>query len=211
MSSNFKDPISKSTFFNEADFVPRPISSRITRHTLLITLFTLLSICGSLVTVNAQRRDNLTNEEDLQIREVQELDARMKVLVHVISRRLLALSTPTATKSKEIKKETDKWGELRMGTTLELFYDIQRTLDEAIAKIDDVAEREQKNPLFSKAVHVLSEGCQNFTPQFKSFVDKATDPKERALIVNSIETCSQIIEASTRVPKEEKQEKKKKN
>ena len=200
----------KLPFFTES--VISGVARRLTfppaaHRTLLITFFTVLTICGSLLTAHAQRRDNLTNEEDLQVREVQELDARMKVLVQVINRRLLALSSPDVAQSKQIRKDVDKWGELRTGTTAELFYDIQRTLDEAIAKLEDVADREQKNPLFSKAVHTLSEGCQNFTPQFKSFMDKATDQKEKGLIFGALESCLQIIEASGKVPKEEKKKK----
>jgi hypothetical protein len=213
MSSKFKVQSSKSQFFKAGSLLNsarRIFFSRLNHRALLITFSVLLTICGSFLTTNAQKRDNLTNEEDLQIRETQELDARMKALMHVVNRRLLALSTPNAAESKQIQKETSTWGALRTGTTMELFSDIQRTLDEAIAKIDDVAAREQKNPLFAKAVNILSESCQKFTPQFRSFIDRVSDPKERALISNSIENCTLIIEASARVPKEEKKEEKKK-
>jgi hypothetical protein len=210
MNSKFKIQNSKSLLCskNFLSVVPRRlISLRITNHALLITLFTLLTICGSLLTVNAQKRDNLTNEEDLQIREAQELDVRMNVIVQVINRRLLALSTPDAAQTKQIQKDTDKWGALRTGTTTELFHDIHRTLEEAIAKIEDVADREQKNPLFSKAIHILSEGCQGFIPRFRSFIDKTSDQKEKGLISGTIESCTQIIEASGKVPKEKKKKK----
>lgn len=213
MSSKFKVQSSRSQFFKTGSLLnnARRILFPLFNHqAFLITLFALLTICGSILTAHAQKRDNLTNEEDLQIRETQELDARMKALMHVINRRLIALSAPNAAENKQIQKETSAWGALRTGTTIELFSDIQKTLDEAIAKIDDVAAREQTNPLFARAVHVLSESCQKFTPQFKSFMDKASDPKERALISNSIENCTLIIEASTRVPKEEKKDEKKK-
>lgn len=213
MSSKFKVQSLKSSFETKdlLSIACRFNFASINRRILFASLFAILIICGSFITVSAQKRDNLTNEEDLQIREAQELDARMKVLVQVINRRLLALSDPNAAQSKQIQKDADSWGELRTGSSTDLLFDIQKTLDEAIAKIDDVAEPEQKNPLFSKAVYILSEACQSFSPQFKSLMDKASDQKERVIISNSLDNCAQIIEASAKVPKEIKPEKKKKN
>ena len=178
-----------------------------------LLLFGLLVIYFLPLTANAQKRDNLTNEEDLIVREIQEIDGRMQVFVKIIDRRLFALTDPNAKTSKQAQKDTNNdWGELRTGTIGELFWDIQKTLDEAIGKIDDVAERDQKNPLFGKAVHVLSDGCEKWQPQFKSFLDKTTDDKVKGLILNSADSCAQILEASKKVsaevPKDDKKKKK---
>lgn len=153
--------------------------------------------------ITAQKRDNLTDKEDLIIREAQELDARMKVLSKVIDRRLQALGEVQIIDSKK-KKEKDEsdWGELRTGTIGELFWDINKTLDEAIMRIDDVAEREMNNPLFGKSVHILAENCQKWNPKFKIFLDKTTDEKDRGSVLSSIEHCTQITEASKKVSKE---------
>ena len=171
---------------------------------LFLIIVTLLSLS---IVVSAQKRDNLTDKEDLQVREIQEFDLRIKVYVKIIDRRLLAISDSTAPNSKQVQKDIDTWGELRTGASRDLFWDIQKTLDEAIGKIDDVAEREMNNPLFGKGVHILSDACQKWTPQFKSNLDKTTDEKEKGLIINSIESCQQVIEASAKVPKEEKKKK----
>lgn len=162
----------------------------------------LILLCFS-ANISAQKRDNLTDKEDLIIREAQELDLRMKVLSKVIDRRLQALGDTQVVEVKK-KKEKDEsdWGELRTGTFGELFYDINKTLDEAIIKIDDAAERDMTNPLFGKAVHVLAENCQKWTPKFKTFLDKPADEKEKGLVLGSIEYCTQIIEASAKVSKE---------
>ena len=172
-------------------------------------LILLLAIVGLSLTASAQKRDNLTDKEDLQVREAQELDLRMKIFVKIIDRRFLAISDVNAPNNKQVQKDTDLWGDLRIGTSQELFWDIQKTIDEAILKLDDAAERDQKNPLFSKAVHILTEACQKWLPQFKSAIGKTTDEKEKGLILASIDYCHQVIEASTKVPKTE--EKKKKN
>ena len=157
---------------------------------------------------NAQvKRDNLTDKEDMQVREAQELDLRMKVYVRIIERRLLAISNPNAPQTKELQKEAETLGDVRTGTSSDLYWDIQKTLNEAIGKIDDAAERDINNPLFGKAVHILTDGCQKWQPQFKAGIEKTQDEKEKGLILSSVESCSQIIEASAKVPKEEKKKK----
>lgn len=161
--------------------------------------------------VFSQKRDNLTNEEDMLVREAQEIDLRMKVFSKVIDRRLAAIGNPNAAESKQSQKDINKdWGALRTGTNTELFYDIQKTLEEAISKIDDVAERDQKNPLFGSAVHILADNCKGWLPQFKIFGKKTSDQQERNAIVNSINSCNQITEASGKVSKETPKEEKKK-
>lgn len=173
---------------------------------LLLTVFITFS-------ANAQKRDNLTNEEDLLVRDAQEIDLRMKVFAKVIDRRLFALTDANAKTSKQAQKDTNNdWGELRTGTIGELFWDIQKTLDEAISKIDDVAERDSKNALLGKAVHIMAKACKDWQPQFKSFIDKTAEEKERGVILSANEYCDQIIEASTKVtdetPKDDKKKKK---
>lgn len=185
-------------------------SFKISRKSLLITFFAVFISLGSMLTVNAQKRDNLTDEEDMLVRDAQEIDARMNVFVKVVERRLLALTDPNAAQSKSVQKKSGDWGALRTGTRAELLFDIQKTIDEAIAKIDDAAERDRKNPLFPKAVHILAEGCGKFIPQLKSF--KLEDQSERDFAENSIDECNQVIEASSKVAKpDSKTDKKKKN
>lgn len=176
------------------------------------TCVLLFAVFFLTISVSAQKRDNMTDAEDMQVREAQEIDLRMKAYVKIINRRLFALTVPNAADSKEARKDLDKdWGELRTGTPSELFWDVRKTLDEAVSKIDDTAERDMKNPLFGKAVHILADGCKEWLPQFKSFSDKTPDEQTRGLILNSTENCTQIVEASAKVSKEVPKEKKKKN
>lgn len=164
----------------------------------------------SLLDVNAQRRDHLTEQEVELVRDAQQIDLRMKVFVKAIDRRFLALK-PDQAQAKQIEKDSDIWGALPAGTRLELLMDIQKLLDEAISKIDDVAARDMKSEFFPKAVRILADGANKFSPQLKIHLQQTTDEKERGAILNAIEFCDQIIAASGKVPKEEpKTDKKKK-
>jgi hypothetical protein len=186
-------------------------SSFFNRKKLFIFLTLLLAAYFSLPAVSAQKRDNLTKEEDVLVREAQEIDVRMKIFVKIIDRRFLALNDANAAESKQAQKDFNTWGALRTGTREEMLFDIQKTLDEIIRKIDDIAERDQKNPLFPIAVHILADGCRGFIPQLKTLQGKTAEPKEQMMISNSVDACNQIIEASAKVPKEAAKEKKKKN
>lgn len=181
--------------------------------------FLLLSLCISAAFIfalpaGAQKRDNMTDEEDMKVRDAQEIDLRMEAYSKIINRRLAAIGNPSAVDSKESKKDfSNDWGALRTGTNAELFWDIQKTLDESISKIDDIAKRDQKNPLFGKAVHILADNCKEWIPKFRIFGEKASTDQERNAIVNSVNSCSEIVEASAKVskevPKEAKDKKKK--
>ena len=173
-------------------------------------LILLVAVYCSPFDVNAQRRDHLTEQEVELVREAQQIDLRTKVFVKAIDRRFLALKAD-ASQAKQIEKDSELWGELPVGTRLQLFIDIEKLLDEAISKIDDVAARDMKSEFFPKAVRILSGGANRFLPQLKAQLDNATDEKEKGAIITAIDFCDQIIQASGKVPKEEpKTDKKKK-
>ena len=175
---------------------------------LLVLIFA--AYC-SLFDANAQRRDHLTEQEVELVREAQQIDLRMKVFVKAIDRRFLALSADTS-QAKQVEKDSDVWGDQPTGTRLQLLIDIEKLLDEAISKIDDVATRDMKSEFFPKAVKVLAGGANRFLQQLKIQMERVTDEKERGAILTAIEFCNQIIEASGKVPKEEpKTDKKKKS
>jgi len=157
--------------------------------------------------VSAQRRDHLTEMETELVREFQEIDKRTEVLVKAIDRRFLVLNAVNVGNDKQIKKDSEKWGELPTGTRRELLLDIEKILQEAIDNIDNVAERNIKSELFPKSVKILAEASKKFLPQLKSQLDKTNSDMEKGAILGSIEFCNQIIEASAKVPKEEKKKK----
>lgn len=173
------------------------------------SLLIFLMIVGcSLLTAEAQRRDHLTEMEVEIVRDAQQIDERMKVFVKAIDRRFLVLNNDVV-QTKQVEKDAEKWGELPTGTRQQLLIDIERLLDEAISKIDDVAARDMTSDFFPIAVHTLADGANKFLPQLKSQLDKTNNEKEKGAILGAIEYCSQIIEASAKVKRETPKEIKK--
>lgn len=178
-----------------------------TKINLSLTVFTAI-FCIALflpVSANAQRRDYLTEAEIELVRDAQEIDLRIMVLTRAIDRRFAVLKNQPL-------KEKEAWGEPPKGTRIELLIDIEKLLQKAIDDIDQVATRAKDSKLFPKAVNKLADSCNEYLPQFNSFLDTTKEEKERGALLGSIENCNAVIEASTKVPKEPaKEEKKKKN
>jgi hypothetical protein len=184
------------------------------RKELCVVLTLLLTAYCSILTAQAQRRDHLTQMEVELVRDAQQIDERMKVFVKAIDRRFLVLNNVTS-QNKAIEKDLDLWGELPTGTRQQLLLDVEKLLDEAISKIDDVASRDMSSDFFPNAVHILADGAGKFLPQLKSALDKSADEKEKGAIIGAIDYCNQIIEAAGKVkretPKEIKKRKEKEN
>ncbi|MDQ3798007.1 MAG: hypothetical protein M3384_01020 [Acidobacteriota bacterium] len=174
------------------------------KKTLVICLSLLLTVFCSLLTANAQRRDHLTEQEGDLIREAQELDRRIDVLTKAIDRRVMVLNGRQA----ELK-DVEKWGEPK-GTKAQLLHDISRILLSAIDNIEYVAEKDAANKLFPKSIHNLAATSRKLLPQLETYRGQSTDKMEQAAILTAIDYCNQIIEASTKVPKEAPKEEKKK-
>ena len=174
---------------------------------VLLTLF----ICFQIFAPNsvfAQRRDHLSDMEIEMIRDEHSIERRMEIYSKAIDRRFSVLNNDSSN-AKQIQKDTEKWGALPKGTRPELLRDIERILDEAISKIDDVASRDVKNKLLPVAVNILADGAKRFVPELKLQLDRAAEQKERGAILNAIEYCNQIIESSAKVPKLSEKERKK--
>ena len=178
------------------------------RKQFFVFLILLITVYCSVLTAQAQRRDHLTEMEVELVRDAQQIDERMKVFVKAIDRRFLALNNITA-QNKSIEKDLDRWDELPTGTRQQLLSDIEKLLDEAVSKIDDVASRDMTSDFFPNAVHILADGAVKFLPQLKSELDKSDDEKEKGAIIGAIDYCNQIIEASGKVKRETPKEIKK--
>ena len=168
-----------------------------------ILFFTIAS------SANAQKRDFMTEAESELIREAQEIDRRIDVLVKMIDRRFAIMNNQTL----KVEKNSEKWGEPPAGTRLELLSDINKLLQKAIDDIDDVAAHDRMDSkLFPKAMNNLADASNRYLPQLKAVYDKTPDQKEKGLLIGATEFCNQIIEASSKVPKDlPKDEKKKKS
>ena len=161
----------------------------------------------STAAANAQRRDYMTDAESEIVREAQEIDRRIDVLVKMIDRRFAALNGETY----KIAKNAEAWGEEPKGTRLELLSDVNKLLQKAVDDIDDIAAHNKMDEkLFPKAIHNLADAANKYLLQIKRVYDQSPDQKEKGLLMGASEFCNQIIEASAKVPKEAPKDNKKK-
>ena len=172
------------------------------------TLFTLL-LLGTMLfahTANAQRRDHLTPQEVDLVKEAQALDKRIDVFIKAADRRLLVLNggaaTVNAKDAKQLKKDSERWGELPTGTRAELVNDIARILDEAITNIDDVSARDERNPLIAKSLRKLAQSVNSIMTQLKPLSTDAKSDAEIASFELLNEDAQSILEAANRLPPE---------
>ncbi len=158
--------------------------------------------------LNAQSRDYLTADEIELVRDAQQIDHRVGVLIRAAERRIAVLNNAAPTEDSD-----GKWGEPPKGTRAQLLSDIHKILQKAVDDVDDVASREEgtQSKFFIVAMHKLTAAANKFQPLLKSFFDTAQDEREKGAILNAGDLCAQIIEASSKVPKEVPKEAKKKN
>ncbi len=147
-----------------------------------------------------QARDHLTPEEVELIRNAQILDKRIDVFIKAADRRLLVLSGGAAAGEKQLKKDSETWGELPTGTRAELLGDIARIFDEAITNIDDVSARDEKNPLIPKALRKLAAAASRTVDQLKPLQEQAKGGAETSGFEMLVKHAEEIVEAASKLP-----------
>ena len=157
----------------------------------------------------------MTAEEVELVRENQNIDLRIDVLVKMIDRRFAALGIDAGS-AKPAKKDKDiEWGEVK-GTRLQLFTDIRDLLQKSVDDIDDVAmhndvglaENKMSGPLFPKAVRSLAAAAERFLSPLNKNLESANDEVLKGVLEKSIELCGSIIEAQKRLPPDQPKRKK---
>jgi len=178
--------------------------------TLLIALF-----AGSAFIAQAapQQRDHLTQQEVDLVKEAQILDKRIDVFVKAAERRLMVIngSASASTNAKQLKKDSERWGELPTGSRAELVSDIAKILDEAITNIDDVVTRDERNPLVAKSLRKLAQATTSIMGQLKPLATEAKSEAEIASFELLNEDAQSILEAANKLPPEVVDKKAKKN
>jgi len=174
---------------------------------ILPLLLVASAYCG---TVNAQR-DHLTAQEVDLVKDAQILDKRIEVFIKAADRRVMVLNGAQATNAKQLKKDSELWGDLPTGSHAELLGDIARIFDEAITNIDDVSSRDERNPLIGKALRRLAEAVNNIMAQVAPFRDQAKSEAEVASLELLNEDAQQNLEAAKKLPPEPEKKAKKKN
>lgn len=168
-------------------------------------VFVLLLFVGSTFLSQAatlQKRDHLTEKEVDLVKEAQVLDKRIEVFIKAAERRLIAINNSAAANAKQLKKDSERWGELPTGTRAELVSDIARILDEAITNIDDVSSRDERNPLIPKALRKLAQWVNTTMTQLKPLSAEAKSDSEVASFELLNEGAQSIVEAANKLPAE---------
>ena len=101
-----------------------------------------------------------------------------------------------------MKKDSERWGELPTGSRSELVSDIARILDEAITNIDDVSQRDERNPLIAKSLRKLAQAVNSIMTQLKPLSAEAKSDAEIASFELLHEDAQSILEAATKLPPE---------
>src|SRR5688500_16883925 len=174
-----------------------------TIRSVLVTLtFICVAVLASASLAGAtQSRDHLTPQEVELIKEAQVLDQRMEIFVKAADRRLLVLTGLDAPSPKQLKKDSEMWGELPSGSRAELLGDIAKILDEAITNIDDVSSRDEKNPLIPKALRKLAAEATRIFDQLRPLREQAKGDAEIARFEELTENAESILEAAKKLPR----------
>jgi hypothetical protein len=167
--------------------------------TLSLPFFFLISFAVSVV---AQSRDHLTQQEVDLVKEAQVLDKRIDVFVKAAERRVLVLNGTAATNARQLKKDSETWGELPTGSRAELVGDIAHIFDEAITNIDDVSSRDDRNPLIPKALRKLAQAVNSIIEQLAPIQAQAKTEAEIASFELLNEDAQSIREAANKLPPE---------
>jgi acyl-CoA reductase-like NAD-dependent aldehyde dehydrogenase len=179
-------------------------------YSALVTSLLLFVFSGvsSTLALSAARRDYLTPKEEDQVKDAQIIDKRIEVFIKAAERRLQVLTNSSPATGKQAQKDLETWGELPKGTRAELILDIANILDAAITNIDDVAVRDEKNALISKALRKLAEAVARFQPQLTSMREQTKDEPERSAVDQAMGNIQEILAAAGKLPPEEKKKKK---
>lgn len=174
------------------------------RFILLLTvavataLAVTIDFCPTAATFQA--REHLTPQEIELVKDAQILDKRIDIFIKAADRRMLALSGTDATGAKQLKKDSETWGDLPQGSRAELIGDIARIFDEAITNIDDVSSRDENNPLIPKALRKLAAAASRIVEQLKPAEAQAKGDAELSSFDQLTENAESILQAANKLP-----------
>jgi hypothetical protein len=180
-------------------------------HTTIALSLFLLLLTSFATTALAQTRDHLTEQEVDLVKEAQVLDKRIEVFVKAAERRVMVLNGTATTNAKQLKKDSERWGELPTGSRAELVGDIAHIFDEAITNIDDVSSRDDRNPLIPKALRRLAQAVNSISEQLAPIQAQAKTDAEVASFELLNEDAQSIKAAANKLPPEVDKKAKAKN
>ena len=167
-----------------------------------LTLLLALVVGSAFLVQASPQRDHLTTQEVDLVKEAQALDKRIDVFIRATERRLIVINGTAAANAKQLKKDAERWGELPAGSRAELISDIARILDEAITNIDNVNDRDERNPLIPKSLRKLAQAVNSIMGQLKPLAAEAKSDAEIASFELLNEDARSILEAANKLPPE---------
>jgi len=170
---------------------------------MLLMLSLAVSVAPSSPVAAFQARDHLTPQEVDLVKDAQILDKRIDVFIKAADRRMLVLnntSSTDATSAKQLKKDSESWGELPSGSRAELIGDIAGIFNEAIDNIDDVSARDENNPLIPKALRKLAAAAARIVEQLKPVEAQAKSDAELNSFDQLTEYAESILQAANKLP-----------
>ena len=167
----------------------------------LVTLALVLCVVA-VAQATTPQREHLTPQEIDLVKEAQALDKRIDVFIKCVERRLMVINNSAAANAKQLKKDSERWGELPTGSRAELVGDIARIFDEAITNIDDVSARDERNPLIGKSLRKLAASVNTIMGQLKPLSADAKSDAEVASFELLNEDAQSILEAANKLPPE---------
>lgn len=147
-----------------------------------------------------QSRDHLTHQEIELVQGAQILNKRIEVFIKAAERRLMVLTGKTPVNTKQLKKESELWGEWPTGTRGELLGDIAKILDEAITNIDDVSRRDEKNVVVPNALRRLAAASKQILDQVRPFGPQAKTEEEISNLEQAMQNAQSVIDAANKLP-----------
>ncbi len=169
------------------------------RHSAL--LFTVgLILCLPAASQASQAREHLTTQEIDLVKDAQVLDQRIDVFIKAADRRMLVLNGAAPSNAKQLKKDSESWGELPTGSRAELITDIAKIFDEAITNIDDVSARDENNPLIPKALRKLAAAATRIVDLLKPAEAQAKNDAELSSFDQLTENAESILQAANKLP-----------
>ena len=165
-----------------------------------------------LLCVNGARAGDYLNEQEInRVREAQEIDKRVAVLLRIAERRLNAIlgtpasQTTTAQKDKKEKKKDKKgedqddsndYGPEPTGTTEELLRNYNSVMTELLDKIDDAYEKKKPDPKLSSAVDKLYAAAQSHLKRLDQVRSKIDSISEQTVLEKALETVKMAVEGA---------------
>ncbi len=102
--------------------------------------------------------------------------------------------------AKQLKKDSELWGELPAGSRAELIGDLARIFNEAIVNIDDVSARDSNNALVPPAVRKLAAAASRVVTQLRPAEVEAENEAELNNFDQLAEYADSILQAANKLP-----------